>query len=252
LPVNTNTIVSPFIGGGSFELFCVSEFDTVIYGADVFSPLVYFWNHLIEDNDELIEKIRNYLPLVSKEDYYKMQRELGSLTDTLEIATYFFVLNRCSFSGNVAGGFTSYNINKTKKNPRFNEAAVERLAAFKSLDNKFNIALCDFEQTLGNYDNGEFTYLDPPYLINNKIYGARGDSVHQIDHNVLYSLLKKRQGPWLLSYNNCDTIKDMYKDFFIIDDINWGYGMSKDKTSKELLILSPSLEDVYKRRQLKK
>lgn len=173
---------------------------------------------------------------------------MESLEDTLDIAAYFFVLNRCSFSGNIAGGFTSYHMGVTGQNPRFNQASVDRLIDCKHLKDKLIINLATFKETLDTFSSSIFTYLDPPYLIKNKIYGVRGDATHNIDHVLLLDLLKERKGPWLLSYNNCDIIKDMYKEYYIIEDIFWDYGMSKNKTSKELLILSPELEKLYNKR----
>jgi DNA adenine methylase len=214
-----------------------------VYAADKFYSLVCFWNQLAYHNDELCKRVSQFLPTVSKEQYLEMQEEITNLTDKLDIAAYFFVLNRCSFSGNVAGGFTSYGMKITSRNPRFNDNSVKSLSEFRSFDtSKFRVKKLSFEDTL-KLPADKFTYLDPPYIIKDKIYGNRGDSLHEINHVMLQQLLSRRKGPWLLSYNNCDIIKDLYKDYTIIDDIEWQYGMSYNKNSKELLILSKELQD---------
>jgi len=247
IPKGTKELVSPFLGGGSFELYCASELGIRVYAADIFIPLVYFWNHLLYDTSELKRRVSSYLPLVTKEKYTLMQNKLQSLENTIDIATHFFVLNRCSFSGNIAGGFTPYGISKTGRNPRFNSTIVDRLDMYVSINERFYVELSSFEDTLNKYESKIFTYLDPPYIIKDKIYGAKQDRLHMINHTKLRDILKRRKGPWLLSYNNCDKVKELYEGFSIIEDIEWRYGMSKDKTSKELLILSPKLEKLLKR-----
>lgn len=48
----------------------------------------------------------------------------------------------------------------------------------------------------------------------------------------------KSKNNWILTYNNCKFIKDLYKDYKIIDDIHWNYGMNKSKKSNEIIIFS--------------
>ena len=59
---------------------------------------------------------------------------------------------------------------------------------------------------------------------------------YDFDHNKLYNILKNKNN-WILTYNNCSFIKDMYKDYEIIET-SWKYGMNKSKESSELIILN--------------
>ena len=53
-------IVSPFFGGGSFEL-CVSQIlDIEVIGYDIFGMLTNFWNVLINHKDEFIEELKKF------------------------------------------------------------------------------------------------------------------------------------------------------------------------------------------------
>ncbi len=53
-------IVSPFFGGGSFEL-CVSQIlDIQVIGYDIFGMLANFWNVLINHKNEFIEELKNF------------------------------------------------------------------------------------------------------------------------------------------------------------------------------------------------
>lgn len=53
-------------------------------------------------------------------------------------------------------------------------------------------------------------------------------------------MLKQREH-WILSYNDCEQIREMYKGFHMLTP-NWKYGMSNDKSSKEILIFSRDLK----------
>ena len=47
----------------------------------------------------------------------------------------------------------------------------------------------------------------------------------------------KTKKNWIITYNNCEYIKNLYKDYLIID-VNWSYSMNKTKSSSEIIILS--------------
>ena len=79
-------------------------------------------------------------------------------------------------------------------------------------------------------------YLDPPYMNGGSLYGNRGNQHTDFNHTGLADLLKERDG-WLLSYNDCQRVRQLYEGYEIIEP-EWTYGMSNDKSSKEVLIMS--------------
>ena len=58
----------------------------------------------------------------------------------------------------------------------------------------------------------------------------------RFNHQLLFDLLKTKTN-WIATYNNCEHIRNMYKDYTIID-VNWSYGMNTSKTSSEIIIIS--------------
>ena len=56
------------------------------------------------------------------------------------------------------------------------------------------------------------------------------------DHKRLFNVLKNKNN-WLLNYNNCDYIKELYKDYTILE-VDWAYSMNKNKKSSEIVILN--------------
>lgn len=226
IPQGTTELVSPFFGGGSIELHCAAQ-GMRVYGYDAFKPLVAFWNLLLSDRDRLVAEVQKHHPL-SREQFYALQKQhRDELTD--EQGILFFVLNRASFSGTTLSGGCSEDSLKG----RFTVSSIERLASFQ-IDN-LSVQLADFQDSLDRHPEA-FLYLDPPYLIKSTLYGNRGSTHRGFDHEGLFQRLRDRPN-WLLSYNNCEWVRERYKDFKIVYP-DWKYGMSKDKASKEVLILN--------------
>lgn len=224
-PKQLDKLLSPFIGGGSIEL-AVAAGGTKVFGYDIFSPLVEFWQSVLERPNELADEVEKYYPL-PKTDFYQLQQTQTRFKTKLQRAAVYYVLNRSSFSGSTLSGGMSPG------HPRFTRSAIERLRRFYNPNIK--VTKGDFKQSLADHPH-IFAYLDPPYLIENSLYGRKGDAHRGFDHEGLSAILKKREH-WILSYNDCEAIRKMYKGFPTLTP-NWKYGMSNKKNSSEILIFS--------------
>ena len=237
LPNDVKLLCSPFLGGGSFELFCVLNYGIKVLAYDLFEPLVVFWNCLLEDQERLAAMVSRYLPVVTKEQFYKLQNSFKRIHDPWELATALYVINRTSFSGlTVSGGFSS--LNEKGRNGRFNENNVDFLRTFQIPEGMLCVEHLSFEESLQRNPH-HFAYIDPPYLVESKLYGNQGD-LHDIDHNLLADILHTRNN-WILSYNDCNQVRQLYRGFSLVDrqeGLSWSYGMNSSRKSKEILILS--------------
>ena len=223
-----DTLASPFLGGGSVELACAAN-GVRVYGYDGFEPLVDFWQAALEDAPNLARLVYEYHPL-TRTKFYALQKQYFDLTDRIERAAAFFTLNRSSYSGTTLSGGMSPG------HPRFNESAIERLANFRQ-DN-LTVKHADFKESLSKHPD-HFLYLDPPYANGGKLYGKQGDMHEDFDHEGLADILRGR-GRWVLSYNDCERVRDLYPDNPFITP-EWTYGMSTKKESNEVLILGAEL-----------
>lgn len=230
IPDKVELLCSPFIGGGSFELACAAK-GIKVCGYDIFSPLVHFWQCTLENPTRLASLVENYYPL-TKQEFYSLQKSHLDLANTWSTAAVFFVLNRSSFSGVTFSGGMSPG------HKRFTRSAIQRLRDF-IVDN-LTVEEADYETSI-NANKDAFLYLDPPYLNGQKLYGVKGSAHEGFDHFTLYKLLKKRDS-WILSYNDCQTIREWYKDYKIIS-ADWRYGMGNNKKSNEILVLSKDIEN---------
>lgn len=227
-------LLSPFFGGGSFELHMKSKGYTV-KANDLFKPLYIFW-HILQDNpSQLIQKIRQKMP-VSKETFHNMRSTICTTTDNYDQASSYFIINRSSFSGaTLCGGFS-----KQAAEGRLTESSLERLATCDITEITFtNKDCCEFLSE--NPETADtVVYADPPYYIDSYIYGKDGDLHEKFNHEAFAVAIKKRSD-WIISYNDCEYIRNLYGDCRIFKEA-WSYGMNSSKKSSEIIILPPETE----------
>ena len=123
--------------------------------------------------------------------------------------------------------------------PRFTISSIERLENFSI--NNLQIEQADFTKSITNAKSG-LLYLDPPYLLDQQLYGRNGDMHRSFDHEKLAELLHKKN-KWILSYNDSKKIHEIY-DGYYFHYPKWKYGMSNDKDSREVIILSHDISEM--------
>jgi DNA adenine methylase len=228
-----NILYSPFLGGGSFEFYLQNKFKFDIICNDKFKPLYNFWNVCKHDKKKLCEKL--YLKkIITKEEFSSIRTNILNETNSLSQAYYYFIVNRCSFSGaTLSGGFSE---EASKK--RFTKSSVDRINNLNL--SKFMIYNEDFESFINSKCLNGIMFLDPPYYLEkqSKLYGNNGDMHENFNHMLLYDTIKDKNN-WIMTYNNCEFIRNLYKNFTIIE-VDWVYGMNKSKKSSEIVILNNS------------
>lgn len=228
-----DTLVSPFFGGGSFEFFIQNAYGLRVSGNDKFTPLFTFWKSCKMEKEKLCDALTAHLGKVDKTTFGSMRQAIMRETDKLKQSIMYFVINRCSFSGaTLSGGFSAESSNK-----RFTGSSIERI---RNLDlSKVTFHNLDFEPFLDRHTETDeskcLIFLDPPYYIESNLYGKNGDMHDSFDHKRLHECLSKRKN-WIMTYNNCEYIKNLYSEFKIIET-GWSYGMNKSKKSSEIVII---------------
>jgi len=227
-----DNLVSPFFGGGSFEFHIQNNYNLQIIANDKFTPLYNFWSMCKSSKDNLCNELNKELNRVDKVKFNELRRKIMNEKDNLTQSVMYFIINRCSFSGaTLSGGFS---LEASQK--RFTKSSIDRV---KKLDLKqFDIYNFDFEDFINQNNNDKnLMFLDPPYYLKSKshLYGKNGDMHEGFDHKKLYKCLSTKKN-WFMTYNNCDYIKNLYKDFTIIET-SWSYGMNKSKESSEIVII---------------
>lgn len=244
-------IVSPFFGGGSLEIHWAGNLGKKVIGYDIFDVLINFWNVLLNYPEELASKMSEITPneeeysrvksiLISLDktqellknwhtDYYK--RENPITLDDITLAAYYFFNHNCSYGPGYLGWASKIYLNEKSWN-----SSIEKVRKFR-LSN-LEVYNKPFAESIAEHSN-EFLYLDPPYYLerdkDNKMfkgmYPMRNIDVHHsgFDHELLRDMLLSHEGDFVLSYNNCETIREYYKDFEFFYP-KWSYSMSNGET----------------------
>jgi DNA adenine methylase len=73
-----------------------------------------------------------------------------------------------------------------------------------------------FDKLIPRYDGaGTLFYLDPPYVGTEGFYKKQGYAFAEVDHRELNRLLTAVKGRFILSYNDCEFVRELYCGFNI-------------------------------------
>lgn len=259
LPDNLKRVISPFFGGGSIEIAISKYLDLEVRGFEIFDILCNYWKYQIGQPKLLYEELKKLKP--NKEEFEKIRKILNKVwkkeitLDPLTLAVYYVY----NFNLSYGPGFMGWSSDIYLDENRYKKI-IERIRDFDPKNLKVECA--DFQETIKKYPD-DFLYCDPPYFIGTDskmfkgIYPMRNIPVHHngFPHEVLKDLLKKHKGGWILSYNDCPTIREYYKEFQKLFP-TWQYTMGQGETrigknriengdnhikdSHEIIIFSPS------------
>jgi DNA adenine methylase len=257
--LNTKKIVSPFFGGGSMELCFAQELGFEVIGYDIFEMLANFWNTLIHFKDEFVSELKkfiineeefaynrhvllNYWEKVKPQDLvYKTKNKLElkeadlTLLDNSKImqAVYYYYNMTLSYGPMFLGWPSSNEIDVAKFQRR-----IEKLEQM-TLKN-INVQCKRFEESLPLHKD-DFLFLDPPYFLEGDskmfkgMYPNCNFAIHHnnFDHKKLCLLLKEHRGGFLMTYNNCSAIRELYKDCkFEFPEWQYTYGQGETRIGK--------------------
>lgn len=94
------------------------------------------------------------------------------------------------------------------------KAAVDFLAIASGCLKNVVIENLDFEHLIRTYDrSGALFYCDPPYYDAEKYYP---DRFMPMDHQRLRGVLGQIKGKFILSYNDCPEIREIYGGYNLI------------------------------------
>ncbi len=255
-------IVSPFFGGGSVEL-CISQMlDIKVIGYDIFNMLANFWNVLINNKNEFIEHLSKFhiteeeftynrhvllhywdkikpsdLVYETKKKIQLKEEDLTKLDDNKVVQAVYYYYNMSLSYGPMFLGWPSSNeINKDKFQRR-----IEKLKQLNLKNLQVNCAA--FEDILENHID-DFLFLDPPYYLEGDskmfkgMYPNCNFAIHHnnFNHQKLAELLQKHRGGFLMTYNNCIGVRELYKDCkFEYPEWQYTYGQGETRVGKNRL-----------------
>lgn len=233
IPTTIKRIVSPFLGGGSVEVACAKELGLPVIAFEIFDILVTYWKVQLHDPEALYERLLQFEP--TREGYKRVKVRLKKhwlkqeMLDDYDLAAHFYFSHNTSYGPHFLGWPSSVYLNKERY-----QALLEKVRYFRVP--KLRVELCSFEKTLQRYPN-DFLYCDPPYYLDGDsktfigLYPHRNFPIHHkgFDHEKLRDMLHSHKGGFILSYNDCSTIREWYKGFQMIYP-SWQYTLSQGDT----------------------
>lgn len=107
----------------------------------------------------------------------------------------------------------------------------------------------DFEILIKHYDREDtFFYLDPPYFFTEDMYAVE---FGRDDHVRLRDTLKNIKGRFLLSYNDCPQIRELYEEYSMLDFTRVHTMAQRYEAGKEFKELLIGNYDLYEREKNK-
>lgn len=268
LPKQFKEFREPFLGGGSMALHVTqTRPDTKVWVNDAYYNLYNFWVQLRDKGPALHQELANIktpIEYVSKplrkrkvdksqwdksiidnidkhRALFNKAKEEISTVDDFTKAVYFFILNKCSFSG--LGESSSFSEQASEQN--FSMTGIDKLPEYSKLIKRWTITNFDYDFLLqAKGEDDCFVFLDPPYDIKDDLYGKNGNMHSGFDHMRFYEDVVKCKHDWMITYNSNEVLRKRFSDYYFNDwDLTYTMRSSKtyteaQKDRKELLITS--------------
>jgi DNA adenine methylase len=201
---------------------------------------------VLNDTEKFI-KLMEKTPVNIKE--WKRQRRIiqsPASADPMELGFAAFFLNRTNRSGIIKRGGVIGGLDQTGNYPidcRFNkEELARRIRRIRKYRGRINLYRKDAIKFIDHVENKlpeeTFFYIDPPYF-------QKGSSLYtsfykRKDHEKVADRILKLKSPWILTYDYCEEIHDLYVDRRQYQ-FSLNYSAQVKRLGTELLIASKGL-----------
>ena len=188
-------------GGGGWVLFHKNPGNDFEVYNDRNPNLANLYRCVRDHPDELISELTYALNSRTDFDYIRKIMKTPTEIPDVKRAAYFYQLIRYSY----ASGLDSY---ASQPHSMWNNFPLITNACARL--QKVVIENKDFEKLIDQYDRPEsFFYCDPPYFETEDYYEDVGFT--KADHERLADRLSLIEGKYLLSYNDCPEIRELYE-----------------------------------------
>ena len=253
IPHFTGTYIEPFLGSGAL-LLKLQPTKWIVN--DINKDLVHIWKYVKSDPQGIIDmftEFGTYFKPLSKEDKVKYCKEITSKIESMpydiERASVYLLMKFCSYTGDIIYNnkffFKSLDMNIFIRNYypfllQNNYNNIQLVSQF--LNNKSGkIFNKSYEKILDKAKEGDFIFLDPPYIDTHK-YDFNYNKDEILDDSFIQQLflqvkkLDERNVKWLMTQADTEQIKDIFKEYTI--KRFQVYRMGSKSYTDELLIMN--------------
>jgi DNA adenine methylase len=248
LPDSINNYYEPFVGGGSMLFYLNNILDIKMnYINDIDNDLINVYKVIKNNVNELIEYLHELDKYKSKIKFaliVKAYNEKKNIKNNVLKAALFIYINKRSYNNNFqyrkGDIIKPYFSNSNCKNSIFDKTNILKVSEFfKSV----NINNVDYKEFLNKNKpkKGDFVFIDPPYIVSNvKTYYKKSFTLEDmIDLRQVCDNLNKKKIKFMITFNNNDDIKKIFKKYSIYSfensSIQSNYGNVKEK---EIIIIN--------------
>lgn len=225
-------LVSPFMGGGSVEIALAKELGVEVVAYDIFDILANYWDVQINDAPALYRRLKNFAP--TRQTFAAVKKRLKAHWDgesrlaRCDLAAHYYFNSNTSYGPHFLGSPSDIYLNEKRY-----EKLLEKVRTFAAP--RLSVQCASFEDSIPAHPS-EFLYCDPPYYLEQGrtfvgMYPHRNFPIHHrgFRHDLLRDLLLAHKGGFILSYNDCDVIRDWYADCHISTP-EWQYTFGQGDT----------------------
>lgn len=237
----TGDYLEPYAGGAAVALdLLFSGYCKNIHINDLDPAIFNFWKSVTEETENFLRLIAD--TNITIEEWHNQKRILANPQDHSQLEHGFatFFLNRTNRSGILKGGVIGgkNQDGNYKLDVRFNKInltkRIKRIGEHSSNIHVYNL---DALKLLSMADNllpeDSLIYLDPPYYI--KGQGLYRNFYKHEDHVRINHALATVKTKWIVSYDNCPEIKEIYNDYRQ-DDYALNYSAYHKMKGSEVMI----------------
>ena len=228
VPARVVNYFEPFLGGGAVFIACQSRIAGTPYLADLNPHLVAAWTALRDRPEELKPLLDWYHERDSKSFYYEVRAEQPQ--SDLEKAARFLYLNGVSWNHLWRENSKTSAMNVPWGDRKFKGFSAEELESIRFLLIGAEIRCCDFRDLVSSAKEGDFVYLDPPYLPIfskptvekeptakfNKYTAKTFEMVDLVDLARVCNELSDRGVSWIMSNRDTEGVRDLFSKHDII------------------------------------
>lgn len=235
-------VAEPFAGGAGASLSLLYREDTHEIHINDADPAIHdFWWTIVNHPKPFMAMLRS--TRLSMTEWHRQRDTYRRTSGVSRLRRGFaaFYLNRCNRSGIIINGGPIGGVEqagKWKLNARFNKSDLEaRCTKVAEYGERIHVSRMDALEFIDKQNPGYmFFFIDPPYY-------AKGGSLYlnKLDHAYHQMLSEQLQSmesaAWVLTYDDCPEIRDMYADWASIHPFSLRYAASERRRGREILIV---------------
>ena len=235
------SIAEPFAGGAGASLTLLYLEETKqIFINDADEAIHDFWWSLVNQHEKFLDLLSNTKITMSEwRRQRKIYNQAGRVSRVRRGFAAFF-LNRCNRSGIIMNGGPIGGINQTGKwklDARFNipnlHSRCERVVEYRE---RIKVSCLDGMEFLNMTDmDATMFFIDPPYFEKGPLLYL--NSLDEEYHFALANRLQEMEHrAWVLTYDDCPNIREMYKRWAQIRPYSLRYTASTRGQGNEILV----------------